>query len=276
MAVRSHLLAAFRFGGYATGEVTLARQLLSEIPNDSLTIVDRNFLIAADLNQLVDDGSNRHWLTRAKSTTKLRTLERFGHGDELVEVELSRRTRQANPGLPEKWVARAIRYQRKGFKPSTLLTSLSDPKLYPRNEVVALYHERWEIELGYDEIKTHMLAREETIRSRTPGNVRQELWAIVLAYNLVRLQMEQAADGAGVAPTRISFVNALSMIWNAWMIWATQPVAPARIPPALVDLRGRLALLLLPERRSKRSYPRAVKLKMSSYPKKWVERGQPK
>ena len=45
---------------------------------------------------------------------------------------------------------RAIRYQRKGFKPQTLLTSMTDPVAYPAAEIAALYHERWEIELGYD------------------------------------------------------------------------------------------------------------------------------
>ena len=59
---------------------------------------------------------------------------------------------------------------------------------------MALYHERWELELGYDEIKTHLLDRQEAIRSRTPAGVRQELWGIALAYNLVRLEMERAAD----------------------------------------------------------------------------------
>jgi len=47
-----------------------------------------------------------------------------------------------------------------------LLTSLSDPEKYPADEIVDPYHERWEIELGYDEIKTHLLEREEAIRSR--------------------------------------------------------------------------------------------------------------
>ena len=100
----------------------------------------------------------------------------------------------------------------------------------------------------------------------------QEVWGIGLAYNLVRLEMERAANAAGVAPTRISFVNALSMIRHAWIVWSTPPLAPGRIPAALLDLRRRLRLLLLPERRPERSYPRVVKIEMSSYDKKWVTR----
>jgi hypothetical protein len=54
-------------------------------------------------------------------------------------------------------VARAIRYQRKGFRPRTLLTSVLDSAEFPANEIVHLYHDRWEIEMGFDEVKTEML-----------------------------------------------------------------------------------------------------------------------
>ena len=79
-----------------------------------------------------------------------------------------------------------------------------------------------------------MLDRQEAIRSRTPAGVRQELWGIALAYNLVRLEMERAADEAGVEPNRISFVNALALIRNAWLAWSTPPLAPGRIPEGLL------------------------------------------
>jgi hypothetical protein len=272
MAARSHLIKALRFADYHTGEVTLARELWPEIPENSLILIDRGFLIAAALSQLAGDGTNRHWLTRAKSTTRMRKIKSLGKDDDLVEIELSDRTRKQNPGLPEKWIARAIRYQRRGSPESTLLTSLLDASKFPRDEVVAAYHERWEIELAHDEVKTHMLAREETIRSRSPDGVQQELWAVGLAYNLVRLEMENVANDAGVPPARISFLNSLSMICTAWLIWSTQPLAPVRIPKASFDLRQKVQLLLLPERRPKRSFPRVVKIKMSSYDKKWVKR----
>lgn len=268
MALRSHLLAGLVFADYATGEMTLAKELWRELPDDSLTVVDRNFLVAHWLVALVNSGRNRHWMTRAKSTTRLRTVRRLGPNDRIVEIELSDQTRRAYPDLPAVWQVRAIRYQRKGFRPSTLLTSLLDSVAYPAGELVAVYHERWELELGYDEIKTHMLAREEAIRSRTPLGVRQEIWGIALAYNLVRLEMERAADEAGVSPTRLSFVNALALIRHAWLLWSTPPMAPGRIPEKLLDLRRHLTLLLLPARRSERAYPRAVKLKMSNYARK--------
>jgi hypothetical protein len=267
VALRSHLLAAVRMGSYHVGETSLARELWSEVPDHSLLIIDRGFLIAAALTHLERSGRERHWLTRAKSKTNVRTLKKLGRNDSLVEIVLSRQTRQANPGLPETWVARAITYRRKGASPQVLLTSLLDHERYPATDVVALYHERWEVELAYDEIKTHLLDRQEAIRSRQPDGVRQELWGIALAYNLVRLEMERVADEVGVEPTRISFVNALALVRNAWLWCSAPPLAPAKIPSHLVDLRRSLKLLLLPPRRE-RTYPRAVKLKMSNYPRK--------
>jgi hypothetical protein len=142
---------------------------------------------------------------------------------------------------------------------------------YPADELVALYHERWELEVGYDEVKTHMLAREETIRSRTPDRVEQELWGIFIAYNLVRLEMERAADEAGVAPTRISFVNALSLVRYAFFSASLRPMAPGKIPKTLLNVRRDLKLLLLPARRE-RSSPREVKIKMTNYAKKKTPR----
>lgn len=123
----------------------------------------------------------------------------------------------------------------------------------------------WVIELGYDEIKTEILDREESIRSKSPIAVSQEIWGILLAYNLARLEMERVADEAGVEPTRISFVTALHLVCDEWL-WCAL-ASPGAIPKHLRNLRAKLARLILPARRA-RTYPRAVKIKMSSYPRK--------
>ena len=142
VAARSHVPSAIRFGAYAIGEVTLARDLWSDLPHDSLTLIDRNCLVAADLRRPCKDGANRHFITRAKSSPRLRVIKRLGKGDALVEIELSTQTRRSNPGLPERWTARAITCQREGFPKSVLLTSLVESVQYPRNELIALYPER--------------------------------------------------------------------------------------------------------------------------------------
>jgi len=266
MALRSHLLASAAFGAYDNGEHSYAAQLWPAVADDSLTILDKGFLAAGVLIPLARDGHNRHWLIPAKSNSRWRILRRLGPRDLLVEMTVSKQACAKDPSLPETWVARAITYQRKGFRPRTLLTSLLDPEQYPAAEIAALYHERWELELGYAEIKTQMLEREETLRSKSPAAVTQEIWGVLLAYNLVRLEMERVADEAGVAPTRISFVAALHLIVDEWLWLAV--TSPGAIPSRLRDLRANLKRLILPPRRSERRYPRAVKIKMSNYPRK--------
>jgi hypothetical protein len=266
MALRSHLLAAVAFGPYETSEIAYAVNLWPAVPRDSLTIVDRGFLSARILIPLARDGTNRHWLIRTKKNQRWRVLKRLGAGDALVEMNVSSEARKKDPGLPKVWIARAIRYQRKGFRAQTLLTSLLDPQAFPADEIATLYHERWELELGYDEIKTEMLDREEAIRSKSPTAVTQELWGVFLAYNLVRLEMERVAADAGVEPTRISFVAALRLICDEWLWCAV--ATPGAIPKHLRNLRAELKTLILPPRRPKRRYPRAVKIKMSNYERK--------
>lgn len=265
MALRSHLLAAARFGPYSAGELTLSKEIWPLLPDKSLCIADRNFLSAALLIGIASFGHSRHWLVRAKSDTQWKVIRSLGRGDWLVEKTVHRNLRATDPSLPERWEMRAIRYQRKGFKPQTLLTSLVDPVAYPAAEVVALYHERWEIELGYGEVKTVMLAREETTRSRTPRGVSQELWGLALAYNLVRLEMERMAAEAGVTPDRISFKGALMCIEHALLTLSLE--SAGRVPEHLRRLRADVTHFILPKRRQ-RTYPRAVKIKMSNYPRK--------
>lgn len=265
MALRSHLLAAVQFGPYETHENHYAAELWSSVPSKSLVIVDKGFFGA---NILVPLATNdRHFLIRAKSNTKWRIVERFGRNDFVVEMDVSHHARNSlDATLPRTWRARAIRYQRKGFRPSVLLTSLLDPVAYPADEIVALYHERWELELGYDEIKTEMLDGRESIRSKSPERVEQELLGLLLAYNLVRLEMERIAKLADVPPTRISFVATMEVFATEWFWFAT--MAAGAIPKRIHTLEQKLIRLLLPERRSERSYPRKVKIKMSSYDRK--------
>lgn len=267
MALRSHLLAGVQFGPYSESEQEQASHLWEQVPDDSLTIVDRNYFSAATLLSLQGGGKQRHWLIRTKSNVKWTEVETYGDGDKLVELNVSKAARQKHPELPATYRARAIRYQYSDSKgPQWVLSSLVDPEVFPAAEIVALYHERWEIEIGYDELKTHMLDREETIRSRKVVGVRQEIWGILLAYNLVRLEMERIAAEADVAPSRISFLTSIRYIRDEWQWCAI--ASPGSIPKKLKRMRERVRQFVLPPRRTSRRYPRAVKIKMSNYAKK--------
>lgn len=266
MVLRSHLLMDAAFGPYSDSELSLAKQLWPRLPERSLVIVDRGFANYENFHHLADPAQQRYWLTRAKQGLRMSPVQELGAGDTLVELRPSKLTRQLHPGLPERLTVRAIQYQRKGFQPQLLLTSLLDPLAFPAAEIIALYHERWELELAYDEVKTHTLEREEAaLRCKNPERVAQELWGLAVAYNLVRLSMADVARRAGVRPTQISYRHTLQFIRAFWIsAWFA---SPGVLPKRLQSLYNELPLLLLPPRRN-RSYPRAVKIKMSNYPRK--------
>jgi hypothetical protein len=92
-------------------------------------------------------------------------------------------------------------------------------------------------ELGFGEIKTDLLERLETIRSKSPVAVAQELWGILLVYNLVRLEMERIAAELGVAPTRISFVAALREFAAFWLL-GSKTLKPRRSAHAACEGPG--------------------------------------
>lgn len=265
MVLRSHLLAAAEFGAASASELKLAERIWPTLPDNSVTLIDRGLISYRVFHDIQSGGHERHWLTRSKANLRLRMVKRLGRGEHLVDIPINRSLRRAHPHLPESLPARVLRYQRRGFRPQTLLTSLLDVEKYPAAEIIDLYHERWEIELGFDEIKTHTLNREETLRSRAPERVRQELWGLVLGYNLVRLEMERAAARIKLPPCRISYKASLLIIRSFWL--TAWQVSPGNLPRHIQALHEDLALLVLPQRRQ-RCYPRAVKIKMSNYPLK--------
>ena len=258
MAVRSHLLAAAHLSPFDESELAGAKQLWDSVPDNSLVIVDKLYHTAQVVLGIQRAGAGRHWLARVKKNARWTVLETLGRSDVLVKLQVSSEARKKDPSLPESYVARAICYEHSDSEGEQwLLTSLVDATKYPRDELVALYHERWEIELGYDEIKTHMLEREEAIRSRTVKGVKQELWGIMLAFNLVRLEMAKIADEAVLPPWRISFVAALRLIRDEWDWCAIG--TPGTIPKKLRRLREEIKRFILPPRRTDRRNPREAK-----------------
>jgi hypothetical protein len=264
MAVRSHLLAGARFGRFETHEQTLAWDLWNEVPDDSVTLIDRGYIGAPVFCRLTQEGSNRNWLTRAMPKMRWKEIERFSEGDMLVEIAVPTVTRREHPELPESYRARVIEYQHGDSPGQRLLTSLLDPSAYPANELVELYHERWEIELAYDELKTHQISNRAVLRSKTPVGIEQEIWGLLLAYNLVRFQMERIADTLGVPPMRISFVGSLLLVQN-WLWTRAAFYSPGKAGRHLNDLHAKAKRLLLPERRE-RTNPRGVRGYPCRYP----------
>lgn len=264
MVLRSHLLLDFDLAGCRqAGEIALAAPMLKRVPPHSVTLLDRGFVNYQLFHEIRSGGEERHWLVRGKKHLKWKVIKKLGRGDHLVEIECHANVRAKHPELPRTFQARVVRYCRKGFRPQFILTSLLDAQKYPAGEIAELYHERWELELAYDEIKTHALEREEAIRSKSPERVAQEVWGLAVAYNLVRHEMEAVAADQGVSPARISFRGSLRLIRDLFF-WA-EVAKPGKFPRMIREMRLDMRALVLPPRRSTRSYPRRVKIKLSGY-----------
>ena len=93
-----------------------------------------------------------------------------------------------------------------------LITSILVPREAPAKELAALYHDRWEIETAFDELKTHLRGANIVLRSKRPDLVRQEFYGLLLAHFAVRGLMHEAALRAGEDPDRLSFVHAVRVI----------------------------------------------------------------
>ena len=276
MGAWSHLILAAAFGPYTVSELACAKSLLAQVESSSLVLMDRLYYSFAWLAAFDAPNTGRHFLARAKTGArdlKPKRKKKLGENDWLGILPKPRSLRGPKAeGLPDEIEVRILRYQFKGFRPVTLVTSLLDQTTYPYEELVALYHGRWEIELGYDEVKTHFARETVVFRSQGPDKVLQEAYGLLIAYNCVRALMAQAASKAGVEPRSLSFVDCLVRIRFALTKMA---LAPTRQLPRLHDeLVSELATCVLPPRRPERVYPRAVKIKMSSFPLKRNQTGR--
>jgi hypothetical protein len=170
--------------------------------------------------------------------------------------------RKKNPTLPQTWQVRAVSYRVNGVD-KTVYTSLPYEH-YPTQKVAQLYHERWEIELGYRYIKSSMQHNALTLRSKKVELVEQEVWGLLLAYNLIRREASQAAISFGKSPNQISFKAVFQYI-AVQLIVMTDAVSPSKTGARLSELRGGIASLII-ENRPRPSRSRSVKMSKTRYP----------
>src|SRR5260370_15565720 len=142
-----------------------------------------------------------------------------------------------------------------------LVTTLLNPQTVPIKDLVILYHERWEIELVIDEVKTHERAQRKVLRSRTAEGVRQELYGIFLAHYAVRALMYEAACEAGVDPDRLSFTESMFQLCETipfsqiMHVHYAEPIRP-RLQPHITPVLFPPRLLRVNRLELKHSYNR--------------------
>jgi hypothetical protein len=148
-----------------------------------------------------------------------------------------------------------------------LYTTLLDPDLYPALDLIALYHERWEIEVTIDELETHQHLLPRPLRSRKPVGVLQELYAWLIAHFIIRFVMHEAAVAEGIDPDRLSFVHAVRLITEALPAFQfSHPDDFPRLWRGLLDDIAHPRFRLPP--RDNRINPRVVKRKSSPFRRK--------
>ena len=131
---------------------------------------------------------------------------------------------------------RVIEYQLSGVADAEplyrLLTTVLDAEDAPARELAALYHERWEIETAFDELKTHLRGARIVLRSKTPELVRQEFWGLMLAHYAIRALMYEAARQRGDDADGLSYVHAVRVIRRDIITHgAVPPSTPSQVPP---------------------------------------------
>jgi hypothetical protein len=192
-------VGSFKGGG---GEPGLATAM-ADSATGMLVLMDRAFPGVALWKAYTQAGA--HLLIRARTFVAAKPMEVLADGTYLTRMNLAGQRRSHPGGV----TVRVIDYQVDGGETTRLLTDLLDPEDWPAEELAALYHERWEVESAFRQVKTFQRGKAEVLRSASPELVHQEIWAhLTIHHCLTRIIMRLAA-GDGLDPDRISFVKVL-------------------------------------------------------------------
>ena len=250
-------------GRYKTSEQSAAVRLMRSLTTGMLLMWDRAFVGYTLWNEALKHGA--HLLGRLKSNMIFKPIQTLAGGSFLAKLYPNPYSRKKDQGGI---LVRIIEYtitnpSLPGFgEKHRFITSLLNAELYPAKELIVLYHERWEIELEFDEIKTHMIGKTPTLRSKTPLGVLQEIYGLLIAHMTVRTLMAEAASKWDLDPDRLSFTGALQVISRAI---PRMQAAKTELLPIVYDMMlDEIASQLNPPRRN-RINPRVIKQKMSHF-----------
>jgi Transposase DDE domain len=197
--------------GYETGEITLAKAVLTSLRPGMLCLADRQFFGSGLWSLARDTGADLLW--RIKKNMRLACEKRLPDGSYLSQFYPSERDwRHKTNGIR----VRVIDYCLDGVPDAEpiyrLVTTILDHENAPAAELAALYHGRWEIETALDELKTHLRGAGIVLRSKTPDLVRQEFYGLMMAHFAIRGLMHEAALKADDDPDRLSFLHTVRVV----------------------------------------------------------------
>lgn len=255
---------AAHWSPYATSEMAAVTQVLAKLKEGDLVLLDRGFMAAWLFRAIRARGAD--YVCRVRNSVRPKVQRRRDRGDFDVQFRSGRREDVDQDGRRLSVDARLVEYELLGGEPVRLLTSLTDESIHAR-EIAVLYHERWEAETTFDELKTHLVSVHRgslslPFRSKSPELVEQELWATLAAFNLLRRLIEGAARVHRIDPRRISFTDTLALVTSTWH---SRSLSGADLVRAWSRLCEDLAGCVMDRWRRPRSSPRRVRRRTAKY-----------
>jgi hypothetical protein len=209
--IGTHALFAVALDRYTTSEVGLAPPLLARLQPGMLCLADRAFAGFELWRTAAASGADLLW--RVRRNQVLPCCERLPDGSYLSRLYASPKQRRHDEGGQ---VVRVIDYRLEGIVDAEplyrLVTTLLDPVAAPAPELAALYHERWESESTFAELKVTLPGERLMLRSRRADLVEQELYGLLLVHFALRRLMHEASQRAGCDPDHLSFVHAVRIV----------------------------------------------------------------
>ena len=220
--IGTHVLFGSKMDSYEVGEVTLAEEVLPLLKPGMLCLADRGFNCFRLWKLAQGTGAELVWRLRKDMLfPRERNLPDGSFLSSFYESPEDRR--KTRNGIP----VRIVEYTLTGLQDAEplyrLATTMLEPEQAQAKELAALYHERWEIESAFDELKTHLRGRQITLRSKTPDLARQEFYGLMMAHFSIRGLMHEAALKEGVDPDHLSFLHAVRVIRRKMARFASLP-----------------------------------------------------
>jgi hypothetical protein len=261
---------------FATGtlhqhESMLFRELWRHLQKGDVVLADRGFCSYGAMARLAQRGIDSVMRLHQARKVSFREGRRLGADDRLVTWHKpAQRTdawsQEEWATLPETLELRLVRVQvtTPGFrtKSITIVTTLTDAEAYPADAIRALYGQRWSVELHFYQLK--ILLGLDILRCKSPEMIEKEALLHMIAYNLIRLFMQQAADRHEVELGRISFKGTLDTVRHFGVAIHAARQTPRRRDELLDEMLAIIAHDPVPERPD-RAEPRAKKRRPKNY-----------
>ena len=207
----THAIFAIAFDRYEVGEVRLAPDLLQQLQPGMLCLADRAFVGFELWRTASASGGDLLW--RLRKNQILPCSERLPDGSYMSRLYASPKDRRHDTGGV---TVRVIDYRLEGVPDAEplyrLMTTLLDPADAPAAELAALYHERWESEGAFAELKVSLPGQRLMLRSRRVDLAEQELYGLLLAHFALRRLIHDASRHAGCDPDTLSFVHTVRIV----------------------------------------------------------------